>query len=57
MICCEIRTSLIDLMVKVVKDFEFFDRIAGVITPHPIELLTDCSANLKAWPDHYLVHN
>ena len=28
----EIRTSLIDLMVKVVKDFEFFDTVAGVAT-------------------------
>lgn len=28
----EIRTGLIDLMVKVVKDFEFFDTIAGVAT-------------------------
>jgi orotate phosphoribosyltransferase len=27
-----IRTSLIDLMAKVVKDFEFFDTIAGVAT-------------------------
>lgn len=33
----EIRTGLIDFMVKVVKDFEFFDTIAGVATagiPH-----------------------
>jgi len=28
----EIRTGLIDLMVKVIKDFEFFDTIAGVAT-------------------------
>ncbi|HZV68081.1 MAG TPA: orotate phosphoribosyltransferase [Saprospiraceae bacterium] len=28
----EIRTGLIDLMVKVVKDFEFFDTVAGVAT-------------------------
>ena len=28
----EIRTSLIDLMVKVIKDFEFFDTVAGVAT-------------------------
>ena len=28
----EIRTGLIDLMVKVVKDFEFFDSVAGVAT-------------------------
>ena len=28
----DIRTSLIDLMVKVIKDFEFFDTIAGVAT-------------------------
>lgn len=28
----EIRTSLIDFMVKVVKDFEFFDSVAGVAT-------------------------
>jgi len=28
----EVRTSLIDLMVKVVKDFEFFDTVAGVAT-------------------------
>ncbi len=28
----DIRTGLIDLMVKVVKDFEFFDTIAGVAT-------------------------
>lgn len=33
----EIRTGLIDFMVKVIKDFEFFDTIAGVATagiPH-----------------------
>jgi orotate phosphoribosyltransferase len=33
----EVRTGLIDLMVKVVKDFEFFDTVAGVATagiPH-----------------------
>ena len=33
----DIRTGLIDLMVKVVKDFEFFNTIAGVATagiPH-----------------------
>ncbi len=33
----DIRTGIIDLMVKVVKDFEFFDTIAGVATagiPH-----------------------
>jgi orotate phosphoribosyltransferase len=33
----EIRTGLIDLMVKVIKDFEFFNTIAGVATagiPH-----------------------
>lgn len=32
-----IRTSLIDFMVKVIKDFEFFDTVAGVATagiPH-----------------------
>ena len=28
----EVRTGLIDLMVKVVKDFEFFDSVAGVAT-------------------------
>ncbi len=28
----EIRTNLIDLMTKVVKDFEFFDTVAGVAT-------------------------
>jgi orotate phosphoribosyltransferase len=28
----EIRTSLIDLMVKVAKDFEIFDTVAGVAT-------------------------
>ena len=28
----EIRTGLIDLMVKVIKDFEFFDTVAGVAT-------------------------
>ena len=28
----KIRTGLIDLMVKVIKDFEFFDTIAGVAT-------------------------
>ena len=28
----EIRTGLIDLMAKVVKDFEFFDTVAGVAT-------------------------
>ena len=28
----EIRTSLIDLMVKVIKDFELFDTVAGVAT-------------------------
>ena len=28
----DIRTSVIDLMVKVIKDFEFFDTIAGVAT-------------------------
>ena len=33
----EVRTGIIDLMVKVVKDFEFFDTVAGVATagiPH-----------------------
>lgn len=33
----DIRTSIIDLMVKVIKDFEFFDTVAGVATagiPH-----------------------
>jgi orotate phosphoribosyltransferase len=33
----EIRTGIIDLMVKVIKDFEFFDTVAGVATagiPH-----------------------
>jgi orotate phosphoribosyltransferase len=28
----EIRTSLVDLMVKVIKDFEFFDTVSGVAT-------------------------
>jgi orotate phosphoribosyltransferase len=28
----DVRTGLIDLMVKVIKDFEFFDTIAGVAT-------------------------
>ena len=28
----EIRTGIIDLMVKVIKDFEFFDTVAGVAT-------------------------
>lgn len=28
----DIRTSVIDLMVKVIKDFEFFDTVAGVAT-------------------------
>jgi orotate phosphoribosyltransferase len=28
----EIRTAMIDLMVKVIKDFEFFDTVAGVAT-------------------------
>ncbi len=28
----DIRTGLIDLMVKVIKDFEFFDTVAGVAT-------------------------
>jgi orotate phosphoribosyltransferase len=28
----EIRTGIIDFMVKVVKDFEFFDTVAGVAT-------------------------
>jgi orotate phosphoribosyltransferase len=28
----DIRTSLIDLMAKVVKDFDFFDTVAGVAT-------------------------
>lgn len=28
----EIRTGLIDLMVKVIKDFEFIDTIAEVVT-------------------------
>ncbi len=28
----EIRTNIIDLMTKVVKDFEFFDTVAGVAT-------------------------
>ena len=28
----DIRTSLVDLMVKVIKDFEFFDTVAGVAT-------------------------
>lgn len=27
-----IRTNLVDLMVKVIKDFEFFDTVAGVAT-------------------------
>jgi len=28
----EIRTAIIDFMVKVIKDFEFFDTVAGVAT-------------------------
>ena len=28
----EIRTGLVDLMVKVIKDFQFFDTVAGVAT-------------------------
>ncbi|MEP6646686.1 MAG: orotate phosphoribosyltransferase [Saprospiraceae bacterium] len=49
-----------DCVFKTLTDYETIIKVAAeqkLIEPHHIQLLSDWSANPKAWSDHYLVNN